>query len=252
MSASLRSILSKSKAKATASTSEQQTFNSNAKQKQKETQLTSQENITIFQLPNFLNYTPLDTNKQTPSTQIDTDNTSSRASSTGFRDSDTESDNWFEPTNNEKENKVDKTPFHPKPNKEPFGPATDWQTEYGRRRYKRTIPLDSLPGHNTDAKLQLLSSSFSHFESFISLKRGTTDGTQTAIAFFGLQKDADKATNLTLHDGTTINLTAALITNPIEAKSKSIRAWDIPLNATTMEVKTTFSKYGQIKNVKLT
>jgi hypothetical protein len=41
------------------------------------------------------------------------------------------------------------------------------------------------------------------------------------------------------------------IHNPYEAKHKTIRAWDVPLNVSQAEVHAAFSKYGEIKFIRM-
>ena len=43
----------------------------------------------------------------------------------------------------------------------------------------------------------------------------------------------------------------APVYNGITAKNKTIRAWDIPLNVTSDEVHTIFTKYGEVKLLKM-
>jgi len=133
-----------------------------------------------------------------------------------------------------------------------YGPPIDWQVEYGRRRYKMAIKAADVPGNTDDSKLRTLSKALARLESFTSSKVTRILGVKTIVALFGAQGDAEKTKNLNLGNDTQIHMQEAPIYNPIETKNKTIRAWDIPLNVTQQEVHTAFSKYGEIKALKLT
>lgn len=138
-----------------------------------------------------------------------------------------------------------------KPLRQPFPPPTDWSEEYGRRRYKMQTPLEQLPGNHQAAKIRSLSQALTHLESFTSIRTSIQDGTKMAIALFGSEKDAIKAQTVTLSNNQEITMENIPIYNPFQAKSKTIRAWDIPLNTTKQEIHTAFAKYGVIQSISL-
>ena len=127
----------------------------------------------------------------------------------------------------------------------------DWQTEYGRYRYKMFIEAQTIPGQNINQKINLLTKILAHLESFISIRTTTQQDTQIITAIFGSISDANKAKNITLDDNTTIHMQEAPVYNGINAKNKTIRAWDIPLNVIPDEVCTIFTKYGEVKSLKM-
>src|SRR5436305_12614028 len=113
------------------------------------------------------------------------------------------------------------------------------------------IEAKTIPGQNIIQKINLLTKIHARLESFISIRSTTQQDTQIITAIFGSISDANKAKNITLEDNTTIHMQEAPVYNGITAKSKTIRAWDIPLNVTSDEVRTIFTKYGEIKLLKM-
>jgi RNA recognition motif-containing protein len=139
--------------------------------------------------------------------------------------------------------------YKEKTSKYPLPPPIDWSQEYGRRRYKMQTPLDHLPGNDSTTKIRSLSQALAHLESFTSIRTATQDDTKLAVALFGSEKDALKAQKIMLSNDQEITMIPAPIFNPISAKSKTIRVWDIPLNTTKQELNTAFSKYGEIQSI---
>ena len=133
-----------------------------------------------------------------------------------------------------------------------FKPSTDWQVEYGRKRYKMVIEANKLPGENDTLKIHSIGLALARLESLTSTKLISQKGTKLIVAIFGTQKDADKAKNLTLADNSTIYMREVQLYNAIEAKHKTIRVWDIPLNVKQNEIREAFSKYGEINNISMT
>jgi hypothetical protein len=130
-------------------------------------------------------------------------------------------------------------------------PPTDWQVEYGRKRYKMIIEATKLPGNNDNQKIRSIGQALAKLESLTSTKLITQQGTKMIVALFGTQRDAEKAKNLMLADGCTIHMQEARLYNAAEAKYNTIRAWDIPLNTKPEEIKAAFSKYGEINNIRI-
>ena len=127
----------------------------------------------------------------------------------------------------------------------------DWQTEYGRQRFKLYVPATEIPGKDDSIKIRCISKALSHLDSFISVKINTIKGIKMIIALFGAQDDAHKATTIKLNDNLTIQMKETPIHNETIAKGKTIRAWDIPLNVTPDDVRTVFTKYGEIKSLRM-
>jgi hypothetical protein len=127
----------------------------------------------------------------------------------------------------------------------------DWQTQYGRHRYKMFAAMSEIPGTSEQAKIQLISKALARFESFTSIRAVTNVGTRQVIALFGAESDAKKASKIKIDNNTNINMQEGTIHNPYEAKHKTIRAWDIPLNVAQAEVHAAFSKYGEIKFIRM-
>jgi hypothetical protein len=127
----------------------------------------------------------------------------------------------------------------------------DWQTEYGRQRYKMYVLATEIPGKDDTTKIRCISKALSCFDSLTSIKMHTIKGIKTIIALFGAQEDAQKATIIKLSDNQTIQMKESPIYNETIAKGKTIRAWDIPLNVTPEDVRTIFTKYGEIKSLKM-
>ena len=130
-------------------------------------------------------------------------------------------------------------------------PPVDWQVEYGRQRYKIYIPTIEVPGKDDTSKIHCLSKILSCLESFTSIRINTIQGNKMIIALFGAKADANKAATIKLSDSNTIQMKETPIYNEITAKGKMIRAWDIPLNVTHDDVRTVFSKYGEIKSLRM-
>jgi hypothetical protein len=72
-----------------------------------------------------------------------------------------------------------------------------------------------------------------------------------ALATFGSQEDANKATNLQINESCIIEMQAVSPRDTIEIKSRTIRVWDIPLGTTTPELKTVMDKYGKINKISM-
>jgi hypothetical protein len=130
-------------------------------------------------------------------------------------------------------------------------PPVDWQVEYGRQRYKMFVPATEVPGKDDTSKINSISKALTLLESFTSIRINTIQGNKMIIALFGAKADADKATSIKLSDSHTIQMRESPVYNEITAKGKMIRAWDIPLNVTPDDVRTVFSKYGEIKSLRL-
>jgi RNA recognition motif-containing protein len=130
-------------------------------------------------------------------------------------------------------------------------PPVDWAQEYGRHRYKMQTPLNSLPGQNDSAKINNLKQALARLESFTTVRTTTQDNQKMAVALFVSEKDAARAQQVTLSDGQSVTMEAIPIFDPISAKSKMIRAWDIPLNTTKPEISAVFAKYGEIRNISM-
>jgi hypothetical protein len=88
--------------------------------------------------------------------------------------------------------------------------------------------------------MQTLSQALSKFESFTSLKTAQQGDTKIAIAMFGSQKEAEKTETVMINDNQSVHMQPMQLINPLDAKTKSIRAWDIPLNTNTQEVQAVF------------
>jgi hypothetical protein len=127
----------------------------------------------------------------------------------------------------------------------------DWQVEYGRHRYKMFAAMSEIPGTSEDSKIRLISKALARLESFISIRAVTNSGTKQIVALFGSANDAHRARKIKIDNETTIHMQEGTIHNTFEAKHKTIRAWDIPLNVSQQDVRSAFSKYGEIKSIKL-
>jgi prefoldin subunit 5 len=127
----------------------------------------------------------------------------------------------------------------------------DWQIQYGRHRYKMFAAMSEIPGTSEQAKIQLISKALARFESFTSIRAVTSAGTRQVIALFGAESDAKKASKIKIDSDTIIHMQEGTIHNPFEAKHKTIRAWDIPLNVSQADVHAAFSKYGEIKFIRM-
>src|SRR5438552_16139473 len=92
------------------------------------------------------------------------------------------------------------------------------------------IKAEKLPGNTDSEKIRSIIQALVHLESLISIKIVQQQETKTVVAIFGAQKDAEKAKNLTLLDKSTIQMGEAQMYNSAEAKYKTIRMWDIPLD----------------------
>ena len=74
-----------------------------------------------------------------------------RKSPVGFS-SDTEEESQHSTSDNEPENNI---PVNKRPPREAYNkPPTDWQVEYGRKRYKMVIEANKLPGNNDTQKIR--------------------------------------------------------------------------------------------------
>jgi hypothetical protein len=171
-----------------------------------------------------------------------------RKSPVGFS-SDTEDESQSNTSNNEQENNPS---TNKKPPREAYNrPPTDWQVEYGRKRYKMVIEADKLPGNNDTQKVRNIAQALVRLESLTSTKMVTQNGIKMIVAIFGAQKDTDKTKNLTLLNNSTIQMKEAQMYNAVEAKYKTIHIWDIPLDTNQNEIKETFTKFGEISNIRI-
>jgi hypothetical protein len=130
-------------------------------------------------------------------------------------------------------------------------PPVDWQVEYGRRRYKMQVDWEKIPGSNNSTRMRIISEALASLESFISVRTSVQQGKKMITALFGAEADANKARKITLADKSTVQMEATPIFDRIGAKNKSIRAWDIPLNVSQEEVRTAFTKFGEIKSLRM-
>ena len=72
-----------------------------------------------------------------------------------------------------------------------------------------------------------------------------------ALAIFGSQEEANKATNLQINEDCMIEMRTAPTRDTNEIKSRTIRVWDIPLGTTTPELKTVMDKYGKVLKINM-
>src|SRR5438552_7935106 len=100
----------------------------------------------------------------------------------------------------------------------------NWQTQYGRHRYKMFAAMSEIPGTSEQAKIQLIFKALARFESFTSIHTVTNVGTRQVIALFGAESDVKKASKIKINGNTNIYMQEGTIHNPYEAKHKTIRA----------------------------
>src|SRR5438552_11871993 len=113
------------------------------------------------------------------------------------------------------------------------------------------IEAQTIPEQNINQKINLLTKILACLKSFISIHTTTQQDTQIITAIFDSISDANKVKNITLDDNTTIHMQEVPVYNGITAKNKTICAWDIQLNVTSDEVRTIFTKYGEVKSLKM-
>ena len=127
----------------------------------------------------------------------------------------------------------------------------DRETRYGRERFKVGIDAEVIPGTNNNQKILYITKALNSPQGLIAVRSEKNKEDVRITAIFGDQQAADYATRMSLPNLGDNKLSHMQIGKQTIEKDKSIVVWDIPLDTKMIEVRQTFSKYGDISGISM-